>query len=143
MARRAGSVRAARCWTQFWWPPRRWPASSIGDAGHTKDPCTAQGITDAFIDADDCAEVLDQGLRGERQITEGLAAWHAARDSQLIPFHQMTIQMAKFAAPDATKTALYRALANNPQATTKFLGFITGSAYPLAFCARDNLSCTN
>lgn len=112
----------------------------VGDAGHTKDPCTAQGITDAFIDADDCAEVLDRGLRGERPLTEGLAAWHAARDARLIPFHEMTIQMAKFAVPDATETALYRALANNPEATTKFLGLITGSTNPLAFFARNNLS---
>ena len=31
----------------------------VGDAGYTKDPITAQGISDAFRDAELCAEALD------------------------------------------------------------------------------------
>ena len=112
----------------------------VGDAGHKKDPCTAQGITDAFIDADDCAVVINQGLRGDHPFAEGFAAWHAARDTRLVPFHEMTIQMAKFAEPDATEMALYRALESNPEATTSFLGLVTGSTNPQNFFAPDNLS---
>jgi 2-polyprenyl-6-methoxyphenol hydroxylase-like FAD-dependent oxidoreductase len=112
----------------------------VGDAGHKKDPTTAQGITDAFIDADECTEVIDQVLRGELAATAGFAAWHAARDARLISYHEMTIQMAKFEAPSATELALYHALTRQPEATTKFLGLITGSTNPQTFFAPDNLN---
>lgn len=48
----------------------------IGDAGHKKDPCTAQGITDAFIDVDMCMPILDAALRDGEDPEESLAAWH-------------------------------------------------------------------
>lgn len=111
----------------------------LGDAGHKKDPCTAQGITDAFIDADACTLIIDRGLRGERPLLEVLKEWHAARDARLVPFHDMTIQMAKFAAPDAAESALYQALAQNVAATTQFLGLITGSTNPQEFFASANI----
>lgn len=111
----------------------------VGDAGHKKDPCTAQGITDAFVDADDCAAVIDRGLRGEYPLLDGLKAWHAARDERLIPLHDMTVQMAKFAAPDAAETALYQALAGNVKATSQFLGLMTGSTNPQKFFAPANI----
>lgn len=111
----------------------------VGDAGHKKDPCTAQGITDAFIDADDCAQVIDQGLRDEFPLLEGLQAWHAARDERLIPLYDLTIQMAKFAAPDPAETALYRALVGNAKATSQFLGLMTGSTNPQDFFAPTNI----
>ena len=34
----------------------------VGDAGYNKDPITAQGITDAFRDAELCATALDQAF---------------------------------------------------------------------------------
>ncbi len=51
----------------------------------------------------------------------------------------MTIQMAKFAEPNEMEAALYRALERNAQATTKFLGLITGSISPQDFFSPDNL----
>jgi 2-polyprenyl-6-methoxyphenol hydroxylase-like FAD-dependent oxidoreductase len=33
----------------------------VGDAGYTKDPITAQGVSDAFRDAEQCAAALDAG----------------------------------------------------------------------------------
>lgn len=89
----------------------------VGDAGHKKDSCTAQGITEP----------------------DGLRAWHLARDARLIPLHELTVQMAKFAAPDAAETALYRALAGNPNATTRFLGLISGSTSPAEFFAPEHI----
>ena len=34
----------------------------VGDAGYNKDPITAQGITDAFLDAERCTDAIDQWL---------------------------------------------------------------------------------
>ena len=36
----------------------------VGDAGYDKDPITAQGISDAFIDAENLTEALDAGFSG-------------------------------------------------------------------------------
>jgi 2-polyprenyl-6-methoxyphenol hydroxylase-like FAD-dependent oxidoreductase len=38
----------------------------VGDAGYNKDPITAQGITDAFHDAERCAAALHDALAGAR-----------------------------------------------------------------------------
>ena len=40
----------------------------VGDAGYLKDPCTAQGITDAFRHAEFLADALDDGLRRTRPL---------------------------------------------------------------------------
>ena len=40
----------------------------VGDAGYNKDPITAQGINDAFRDAEHCATALDQAFSGARLV---------------------------------------------------------------------------
>ena len=40
----------------------------VGDAGYNKDFITAQGITDAFRDAELCADALDESLSGARDV---------------------------------------------------------------------------
>ena len=111
----------------------------LGDAGHMKDPCTAQGITDAFIDVDECTTLIDAGLNGGRDLDASLATWHVARDERLIPFHEMSLKMGKFATPDDNETALYRAISASAAATTQFLGLITASTDPREFFAPDNI----
>lgn len=112
----------------------------VGDAGHKKDPCTGQGISDAFIDADECSAVVAGALRGEVDIDAGLRDWHAARDARLVPMHHMTIQMAHFAAPSEQEAMLYGAIATDAVATTEFLGLLSGATRPEAFFAPDNLA---
>ena len=41
----------------------------VGDAGYIKDPITAQGINDAFRDAERCAVALDAWFTEERSLT--------------------------------------------------------------------------
>lgn len=45
----------------------------VGDAGYLKDPITAQGITDAFHDAERCATALDQSFSGARPFDDAMA----------------------------------------------------------------------
>ena len=112
----------------------------VGDAGHKKDPCTAQGISDAFIDADECATVIDNGLRGVTSLDEELRAWHQARDKRLVPLHEMTIQLANFSALRDEEVGLYQAIAAQPEASSAFLGLLSGATRPEAFFAPDNLA---
>jgi len=41
----------------------------VGDAGYNKDPITAQGISDAFRDAEQCSTAVDNWLSGRMCLT--------------------------------------------------------------------------
>src|SRR5690606_11044395 len=57
----------------------------VGDAGYVKDPITAQGIVDAFHDAERCASALGEWLRSDRSFEDALSDFHRARDAQALP----------------------------------------------------------
>ena len=50
----------------------------VGDAGYHKDPQGAQGITDAFRDAELVAEAIDAGLSERQALDEALADYDAS-----------------------------------------------------------------
>ena len=52
----------------------------VGDAGYNKDFITAQGILDAFRDAELCATALDQSFSGARPFDEAMAEYQSTRD---------------------------------------------------------------
>ena len=45
----------------------------VGDAGYNKDFITAQGIQDAFRDAEMCVRALDEAYSGRRPFQEAMA----------------------------------------------------------------------
>jgi flavin-dependent dehydrogenase len=51
----------------------------VGDAGYNKDPITAQGMSDAFKDAELCSTALDEAFCGVRSFDNACAP--AARDA--------------------------------------------------------------
>jgi 2-polyprenyl-6-methoxyphenol hydroxylase-like FAD-dependent oxidoreductase len=51
----------------------------VGDAGYLKDPLTAQGITDAFHDAQLCAAALDEAFTGARSFDQAMADYQRRR----------------------------------------------------------------
>jgi flavin-dependent dehydrogenase len=57
----------------------------VGDAGYAKDPVTAQGITDAFHDAELCADALDTAWRSGRSYHEALGEYQQRRDERVPP----------------------------------------------------------
>src|SRR4029453_13070588 len=54
----------------------------VGDAGYSRDFITAQGITDAFLDAESLAVALEAALAGTEAYDSALAGYHAARDTR-------------------------------------------------------------
>jgi flavin-dependent dehydrogenase len=52
----------------------------VGDAGWTKDPASAHGITAALRDAELAAAAIDAGLRGAAAVDDALQAFHTTRD---------------------------------------------------------------
>lgn len=57
----------------------------VGDAGYTKDPITAQGITDAFRDAELCATAVDDAFDARRPFEDAMAVYQRTRDTQATP----------------------------------------------------------
>jgi len=111
----------------------------VGDAGYKKDPCTAQGITDAFYDADLLVKTLDAGLSDERPLAEALADYERQRDGWAIPFYELTCEMATFAPPPPEMMQIYEALRGNPDDTSRFIGLTTEAVSPTEFFAPENV----
>jgi len=111
----------------------------VGDAAHDKDPITAQGISDAFIDADGLATALDDGWSGRRSLADALAAHHARRDERAKPMYDFTCLLAKLEPPPPHMQRLFVALHGNQEGTNEFYSAITGSRPLPAFMNPENL----
>ena len=111
----------------------------LGDAHYKKDPCTAQGITDAFCDAERLAEAIDDGLSGKRPLSDAVADYERAAVEWTMPFYELTCQMATFVPPPPEMLAIYAALKGNQEDTDRFLGLITEATLPGDFFAAANV----
>ncbi|CAL9619327.1 hypothetical protein SUDANB176_05808 [Streptomyces sp. enrichment culture] len=107
----------------------------VGDAGHTKDPITAQGISDAFRDAELCAGALDDALTGRRPFAEALSGYAAARDAQVSEMYEFTTQLATLAPPPEDTARLLAAASGDRAAMDRFAGVVAGTVPPHAFFA--------
>ena len=67
----------------------------VGDAGYHKDPYMAQGITDAFRNADLLAEAIDAGLSERRPLEETLADYERQRNAAALPAYELNCQLAR------------------------------------------------
>jgi 2-polyprenyl-6-methoxyphenol hydroxylase-like FAD-dependent oxidoreductase len=71
----------------------------VGDAGHCKDPILAQGMSDAFRDAELLTVAIDSGLSSQCPIQEALANYEHQRNEAALPLYELTCQMARLEAP--------------------------------------------
>lgn len=99
----------------------------VGDAGYQKDPCTAQGISDAFSHAELLAAAIDDGLSGRRPMHEALAGYERARNHAALPMYEFTCAMASFAPPPPELQALVSSLIDDQYRTERFLGLFAGT----------------
>ncbi|HYM32870.1 MAG TPA: NAD(P)/FAD-dependent oxidoreductase [Candidatus Cybelea sp.] len=112
----------------------------VGDAGHNKDPITAQGMSDAFRDAELLAEALDAALSGRRGFEDALGEYQARRDEASIPMHELTDDLARLAPPPPEMKELVHALEGNPREIGRFLGVMAGTVPVREFFAPDNVA---
>jgi 2-polyprenyl-6-methoxyphenol hydroxylase-like FAD-dependent oxidoreductase len=112
----------------------------VGDAAYHRDPITAQGISDAFIDAEELAGALDAGLSGRSDLGAALEAHEARRNRRVRPMYEFTYELARLEPPPEHLRELFQALRGNRRATDAFLSAITG-ALPIAqFMAPESLA---
>src|SRR5262249_29439867 len=57
----------------------------VGDAGYTKDPITAQGITDALSDVELCTNALVEVFEQRASFKDAMSAWQHTRDEHAMP----------------------------------------------------------
>jgi 2-polyprenyl-6-methoxyphenol hydroxylase-like FAD-dependent oxidoreductase len=111
----------------------------VGDAAYDKDPITAQGISDAFLDAESLSNALDEGWSGRRPLDEALAAHQTSRDQRTKPMYDFTCQMAMLEPPPPPMQRLFLALRGNQEATDQFYSAMTGSRPLPEFMSPENL----
>jgi 2-polyprenyl-6-methoxyphenol hydroxylase-like FAD-dependent oxidoreductase len=111
----------------------------VGDAGYDKDPITAQGISDAFMDAENLAAALDDGWSGRRPLDDVLAEYQSSRDRRAKPMYDFTCQLATLEPPPSHMQRLFAALHGNQDATNEFYSAMTGSRPLPAFMNPENL----
>ena len=99
----------------------------VGDAGYCRDPMTAQGISDAFIDAESVAEALDVGLSGRGTLEQLFSEHESARNERVRPMYEFTQQLASLEPPPEPMQQLFGALRTNQNATNAFFSAISGA----------------
>jgi 2-polyprenyl-6-methoxyphenol hydroxylase-like FAD-dependent oxidoreductase len=109
----------------------------VGDAGYHKDPITAQGMFDAFRDAELLADAVDSGL--DTDLASALLAYQRARDEAALPMYEFTCGLAELAPPDDALQSLIAALDGNPSQISRFLGLIAGSVALPDFFSPESL----
>ncbi|MFE9254683.1 NAD(P)/FAD-dependent oxidoreductase [Streptomyces sp. NPDC006879] len=105
----------------------------VGDAGYLKDFITAQGIQDAFRDAELCVRALDDTFTGRRTYARAMADYQHARDEQAAPMYAFTTQLATLEPPAPPVAEALGAAAGNPAAMDCFARVAAGVSSPAEF----------
>ena len=111
----------------------------VGDAGYTKDPITAQGISDAFRDAELCVTALDNTFAGRTTFEAAMAAYQQARDDQVLPIYEFTTQLATMEAPPVEMQQLLGAMRADQAAMDDFASITAGTISPAEFFDPANI----
>jgi 2-polyprenyl-6-methoxyphenol hydroxylase-like FAD-dependent oxidoreductase len=112
----------------------------VGDASYNRDPITAQGISDAFIEAEQLTDAIDAGLSGRVDLEDALGGVEAARNARVRPMYDFTYELAALEPPPSPMQELFAALRHNEEATNAFLSAISGATPLGALLAPENLS---
>ena len=119
-----GAVRCAR-------PGPRW--APVRDAGYTKDPITAQGISGVVRDEEPCPAARDQTFAGQRPFAEAMAAYQHTRDRAALPMDELTTQFATLEPPPELVQRLLGTAAGNREAMDALDSVIAGTLSPAEF----------
>jgi 2-polyprenyl-6-methoxyphenol hydroxylase-like FAD-dependent oxidoreductase len=111
----------------------------VGDAGYNRDFITAQGIADAFRDAERLATALDEWLGGARAFEAALGDYQADRDRHVMPMYEFTCQFAMLAPPTPEMRKLFGAMRGNREAMDGFARVIAGVTSPAEYFSEENV----
>jgi 2-polyprenyl-6-methoxyphenol hydroxylase-like FAD-dependent oxidoreductase len=112
----------------------------VGDAGYDRDFITAQGIQDAFRDAEMCAAALSDALSGARRFEIAMDDYQSARDGQALPMYEFTCQLATLEPPPPELEHLLVAMQGNQVAMDGFARLNAGGMSPVEFFSEENVA---
>jgi flavin-dependent dehydrogenase len=105
----------------------------VGDAGYNKDPITAQGITDAFHDAERCTNALVDVYERGRPFDDAMSEWQRTRDECAMPMFEFTTNLATLEPPPPEMQQLLGAVHGNQRAMDDFVSVIAATLSPAEF----------
>ena len=111
----------------------------VGDAGYNKDFITAQGITDAFRDAELCATALDDAFSGAADFDAAMGEYQSTRDAHVLPMYDFTCQLATLEPPPPEMQQLLGAVHGNQEAMDGFARVNAGVTSPAEFFSEENV----
>lgn len=111
----------------------------VGDAGYNKDFITAQGISDAFRDAELCATALDEAFSGTRSFDTAMEHYQVTRDAHVLPMFEFTCQLATLEPPPPELQQLLGAVHGNQEAMDGFARVNAGVTSPAEFFSDENI----
>jgi hypothetical protein len=97
----------------------------VGDAGLVMDPVTAQGIGNAFADADRLAAAVITGLGGAAPLARCLAEYHRQRDRATLAMYDFTVALASL-VPEPRMQVLLESLVGRQREIDRLLGVFAG-----------------
>jgi flavin-dependent dehydrogenase len=102
----------------------------VGDAGYHKDFITAQGMQDAFRDAELCAAGIADALSGRRSFDEAMADYQATRDVTVAEMYALTTELATLEPPSAEMQQLLFSLRDSQAGMDLFARVNAGVTQP-------------
>jgi 2-polyprenyl-6-methoxyphenol hydroxylase-like FAD-dependent oxidoreductase len=112
----------------------------VGDAGQHKDPITAQGISDAFRDAEALVEALDETFSGHRGYDEAMSQYQGTRDERALPMFEFTCDLARLEPPPPEMQQLLTAVATSQEAMDGFVSVVAGTLPVPEFFGPENIA---
>jgi 2-polyprenyl-6-methoxyphenol hydroxylase-like FAD-dependent oxidoreductase len=111
----------------------------VGDAGYNRDFITAQGIQDAFRDAQTCADALDSVFTEGRSYADAMTDYQTARDNRVAAIYELTAGLASQEPPSPQMQQIFAAMRGNQEAMDGFARVIAGVTPPPEFFSEENI----
>jgi flavin-dependent dehydrogenase len=137
--RRAGRIAGTGALPNYFRVPYGPGWALVGDAGYHRDPLTAEGISNAFRDAQLLSEAIDTGLAGRLPLAEALAEYQQRRDEAATAMYELTCQRATLEPPAPQMSQLLAALRDNQHDTDRMIGVLLGTVPVPQFFAPRNI----
>src|SRR5215469_13620783 len=111
----------------------------VGDAGCHKDPMMAQGICDAFRDADFLSTAIHEGLAEQCPLDDALKRYERRRNEATMTEYRDNIAAARFNPVTPELLQLRLALRGNQEDTKRLVMALEGMVPPEEFFNPENI----
>jgi 2-polyprenyl-6-methoxyphenol hydroxylase-like FAD-dependent oxidoreductase len=129
-ASRVGPMRVMANWHGYFREAAGPGWALLGDAGHFKDPTPAQGIPDAFRQAERLADAVEAGLGGAAGIDDELRRWWRWRDEDAYDMHWFAADMGAAGTSPPLATQVMRDIGGDDEATANLMRVLNHDVRP-------------